>query len=172
MTVSPTTAGERAARSVGLVEGMRWLAGLTRRPDAAWSAWQAGRLVSVPAGEGFVAVRVSRQLGLAAHRILQEEHQAFAGPVLRNHELDSIEFFVAPSPAVWLGSEVLRLDGGRRSTTTVACPPLGQRIDGRLWLIPPYAAPGAAAQCTDPHRLARALTLARQRLHAAGYPAS
>ncbi|MFD0563050.1 hypothetical protein ACFQ2M_14150 [Kitasatospora saccharophila] len=118
----------------------------------------------MPVGVGIVAIRVPEALGRIALRALDEQRPKVAvGPVILNHLVNAVEFIVPASPALWPGSDIVRLDGRLNSTRTVRVPPLGCRGSGREWLRTPQAAAGKRPVLTDPHHLARALATARGR---------
>ncbi|WP_033255539.1 hypothetical protein [Kitasatospora phosalacinea] len=121
----------------------------------------------MPVGVGIVAIRVPAALGRVALRVLDEQQPPVAvGPVILNHLLKAVEFIVPASPALWPGSDIVRLDGRLDSTRTVRVPPLGCRGSGREWLRTPRAAAGKRPILTDPHHLAHALTTARSKFPA------
>ncbi|MFJ4791767.1 hypothetical protein [Kitasatospora purpeofusca] len=170
MTTTTAAAAPSAAVPTQQVAGMRWLASGTRDPEATWRVWARGDAALIRAGRGFAVIRAPELVGRTAFSELRQQGLGLIGPVLVNHPLDAVEFFVPIAPAVWPGLDAVRLDGGRQSRRMVRCPPLADRADGLDWLHPPRALAGHPAVLTDPHRLAAALTLARARLRQAGYP--
>nr|BEK65729.1 hypothetical protein KPHV_29560 [Kitasatospora purpeofusca] len=170
MTTTPASVDPSAAVPAQQVAGMRWLAAGTRHPEATWRTWARGDAALVPAGITFAVIRAPEPVGRAAFSELRQHGLGLIGPVLANHSLRVIEFFVPIIPSVWMGEDAVRLDGGRESTRMVKCPPLTRRAGGRDWLHPPRALPGQPVVLTDPHRLAAALALSRSRLRRAGYP--
>ncbi|MFJ2805819.1 hypothetical protein [Kitasatospora sp. NPDC087271] len=111
-----------------VIEGMRWLGGHTRDPEATWRVWAEGRAVPIPVGNGFVVVRLPEALGRAAVRALAGNAPSLVGPVLVNRSKGVVEALVPTAPAVWQGPGAELLDGSRLEMRMVKCPPPRARI--------------------------------------------
>ncbi|MBD0692466.1 hypothetical protein [Streptomyces sp. CBMA123] len=157
-TIVPTTLMRQ------VIEGMRWLGGHTRDPEATWRVWAEGRAVPIPIGDGFAVVRLPEALGQAAVRALAGGTPSLVGPVLADHSAGVIEVLVPLAPAVWQGTGAELIDGSRLERQMVKCPPPSRRADGRDWLYLPRALPGRPAVLTDPYRLSEAVSIARSQL--------
>ncbi|MEU3566845.1 hypothetical protein AB0E96_00215 [Kitasatospora sp. NPDC036755] len=151
-----------------VIEGMRWIAGLTRDPEGTKLAWAQGHAVPVPLGIFAAVVRIPEPLGRAAVAVLLAHAPETVGPVIVDEWAGVVDVFVPSAPPVRQGSDVELIGRCQDPTPVVMCPSPGRRAVGRRWLCPPRALPGQDAVLTDPHRLAEALALSRGPLAAAG----
>ncbi|MGW7579760.1 hypothetical protein ACWGKU_04800 [Kitasatospora sp. NPDC054768] len=151
-----------------VIEGMRWIAGLTRDPEGTWLAWAQGHAVPVLLGATAAVVRIPEPLGRAAVAVLAAHAPGLVGPVILDEWAGVVDVFVPGAPLLRQGGDVELIGRYQDPPPVVMCPSPGRRAVGRRWLRPPRALPGHCAVLTDPHRLAEALALSRSPLAAAG----
>nr|BFD90948.1 hypothetical protein KitaXyl93_23080 [Kitasatospora sp. Xyl93] len=151
-----------------VIEGMRWIAGLTRDPGGTWLAWAHGHAVPVPLGTSAAVVRIPEPLGRAAIAVLVAHAPELVGPVIVDEWAGVVDVFVPGAPPVPQRGDVELIGPGQDPPPVVMCPSPGRRAVGRRWLRPPRALPGHCAVLTNPHRLAEALALSHSPLAAAG----
>ncbi|MFF2619692.1 hypothetical protein [Kitasatospora sp. NPDC058046] len=80
----------------------------------------------------------------------------------------AVDVFVPAASAVWQGGDVRQIGGHQEPQSRIMCPSPGRTTLGRSWLHLPRALPDRPVVLTDPHRLVKALAVARKRLPVAG----